>query len=214
MRQLRNAHRLRLVDASLDYVAGFLSPAEADAFLGRLQRDVPWQQHHVRIAGKRIPSPRLSAWYGDPGLTYAYSGMVLRTRGWIPVLADLRERVDATTSHHFNTVLVIRYRDGADSMGWHADDERELGPQPVIASISLGVIRGFSLAHRSRKDVPPVRIELEHGSLLLMAGETQKHWRHSLPKTRKPIGERINLTFRRIVSGDELCGEGPVPGRT
>jgi len=198
MRRLRSACRLPLVDGTVDYLSDFLEPTEADELFRRLQHDVRWEQHHVRIAGKRIPSPRLSAWYGDPGLTYAYSGILLRAEGWIPALSELREQIEAKTSQRFNTVLANRYRSGADSMGWHSDDEPELGPRPVIVSVSLGAVRRFVLAHRTRRDLKPTHLDLEHGSLLLMEGETQRHWRHSIPKTRTAPGERINLTFRYI----------------
>ncbi len=191
---------LDLPDADVVYDPAFLAPGEADALLAALLDEVTWEQHHVRIAGKCIPSPRLSAWHGDPGVAYRYSGTTYRADGWTPTLAALRDRLLERTGHRFDSVLVNRYRDGADSMGWHADDELELGPEPVIASISLGAARRFALKHKRRKDVDPVRLELAHGSLLLMSGATQAHWRHAVPKTARPVGERVNLTFRRIVA--------------
>lgn len=190
---------LDLPDATVTYDPAFLPPAEADALLAAILQQVRWEQHHVLIAGKRIPSPRLSAWYGEPGVAYRYSGTTYRATGWAPALEALRERLAAHTGTHFDSVLVNRYRSGADSMGWHSDDERELGSRPVIASVSLGATRRFALKHRTRKDVEPVRLELVHGSLLVMSGETQAHWRHAVPKTMRPVDERVNLTFRRIV---------------
>jgi alkylated DNA repair dioxygenase AlkB len=200
MRVFEGARRLPMVGAQVDYVPGFLDARTADETFERLLKELRWEQHHVRIAGKQIPSPRLSAWYGDEGLSYAYSGMRLRAAGWTPTLTALRERLRGLVGHEFNTVLANRYRTGSDSMGVHADDEPELGPRPVIASVSLGAVRRFSLSHRTRKDVEPQRIDLEHGSLLLMSEETQSHWRHGLSKTKKPVGERINLTFRQILT--------------
>ncbi len=194
----QRSQRLDLPDGDVVYEPGFLSLEEADALAASLFEQIEWEQHHVRIAGKRIPSPRLSAWYGDKGVAYAYSGNTYRADGWTPALAELRSRLEQHTGSSFNSVLVNRYRSGADSMGWHSDDERELGPQPVIASMSLGAVRRFSLKHRVRKDVPSVRLELAHGSLLLMAGETQSHWRHAVTKTARPVGERLNLTYRNV----------------
>jgi alkylated DNA repair dioxygenase AlkB len=195
---LHDARRLPLEQGCVDYLPGFLDEREADELLRLLHEQVRWEQHHVRIYGRQVPSPRLSAWSGDAGITYAYSGMVLRAEGWTPALAELRARVEATSRRVFNSVLLNRYRSGADSMGWHADDEAELGPEPCIASVSLGATRRFRLRHRRRKDLDPVAIDLEHGSLLLMSGQTQAHWRHAVPKTKRPVGERINLTFRNI----------------
>lgn len=182
------------------YDPAFLPPGAADALLAALLEEVRWEQHHVRIAGKRIPSPRLSAWYGEPGVEYRYSGTTYRAEGWTPALEALRARLEHETGSRFDSVLVNRYRSGTDSMGWHADDEPELGPRPVIASVSLGATRRFSLKHRTRKDLDSVRLDLTHGSLLLMSGDTQSHWRHAVPKTARPVGERVNLTYRRIAA--------------
>ena len=198
-RTLVGSRQLPMQDARVEYLPGFLDASEADAICAALRDELRWEQHHVRIVGKTIPSPRLSAWYGDEGLSYAYSGMRLRAEGWTPTLAGLRDRLEALLGQRFNTVLANLYRSGADSMGVHADDEPELGPRPVIASVSLGAARRFAFAHKARK-AEPCRVELEHGSLLLMAGDTQRHWRHGIAKTKKPVGERINLTFRTIVS--------------
>ncbi len=175
----------------------FFAVADADRFQESLWRESDWSQHFVRIAGRRIPSPRLSAWYGVDGARYTYSGQTYDPLSWTPLLDEVRSRVEAAVDVPFNSVLLNAYRDGSDSMGWHADDEPELGPHPVIASVSLGATRRFRLKYRD-SEVEPVALELEHGSLLVMDGDTQRHWRHAVPKTRRPVGLRLNLTFRWI----------------
>ena len=143
-------------------------------------------------------SPRLSAWYGDPSARYAYSGLSLEPIPWFPVLAEIKAEVEAASGAVFNSVLANLYRDGADSMGWHSDDEPELGERPVIASASFGAIRRFRLRHRHRRELDPVAVPLNHGSLLIMKGDTQSNWKHQIPKTRKVSEPRVNLTFRTI----------------
>ena len=170
------------------YLAGFLSPAEADDLFAWLQGCVAWETETILLFGKRRLVPRLVSWFGDSGLSYRYSGRPHPGTGWPPELAGLRSRVGAQLSATPNFLLLNRYRDGADSMGWHRDDEAGLGA--LIASISLGATRSFLLresnASRSQS------LKLEHGSLLLFDGRTS----HALPKTRRLVGERINLTFR------------------
>ncbi|GAB3536759.1 hypothetical protein GCM10027443_27860 [Pontibacter brevis] len=146
--------------------------------------------------GKQLPVPRLTAWYGDKG--YTYSGLYNKPQPWVPVLQSLRERVQEVTGQEYNSVLLNFYRSGNDSMGWHADDEAELGKEPAIASLSFGGERRFSLKHRTRKDLKTVTIPLTHGSLLLMQGPTQYYWLHHIPKTKHPVQPRINLTFRNV----------------
>jgi len=172
-------------------------PTEAAALFDELRRDVQWQQEEVLIFGQRRRVPRLVAWHGDTGASYVYSGTDHLPEPWTPALARIRDRVQALTGARFNAVLLNLYRDGRDGMGWHADDEPELGPNPVIASVSLGATRRFCLRHRRRKDLK-LDLPLPHGSLLCMSGETQHHWLHAVPKTRLPVGERVNLTFRLV----------------
>jgi len=194
-------------DAELRIARDWLDPDAASALLGTLLREVPWQVHRVRLFGRELPSPRLSCWIGEADAVYRYSGTRFAPRPWLPALAGLRERLQEELGHPFNSVLANRYRDGADAMGWHSDDEPELGPRPLIASLSLGGTRRFLLRHRRDADAR-LALELEPGSLLLMGGETQRHWKHALPCTRRPVGERINLTFRRIL----LPGDGRPSG--
>jgi len=151
----------------------------------------------VPIFGREIPAPRLSCWIGDPGAAYTYSRVRFEPRPWTPALARVRQRIEQALDARFNSVLANRYASGADSMGWHADDEPELGPRPVIASLSLGATRRFVL--RPRSGGAKVELPLTHGSLLVMAGDTQANWQHALPRMAGAAGLRINLTFRRIV---------------
>jgi alkylated DNA repair dioxygenase AlkB len=129
---------------------------------------------------------------------YRYSGQTLWPRPWAPRITEIRERVETLLAERFDGVLLNLYRDGRDGMGWHSDDERELGESPTIASVSLGAVRRFRLKHRSRPDIAPCEWQLGHGSLIVMRGPTQRHWRHSVPKTRRPVGERVNLSFRAV----------------
>jgi alkylated DNA repair dioxygenase AlkB len=178
------------------YEPAFLAPAEAGLLLRELLGEVRWRQEHLRVAGREIPFPRLTAWYGDPGAVYTYSGIANRPLDWTPGLARLRDRLRASLGAGFNSVLLNLYRTGSDSMGWHADDEPELGPRPVIASVSLGAARRFEL--RSRETGETRRLALEDGSLLVMSGETQHRWRHQVPKEPTVRAPRLNLTFRTV----------------
>ena len=169
----------------------------ADELLEGLWQETAWSQHWVRIAGRRLRCPRLSAWYGVEGARYRYSGETYEPLPFTPLLDQVREGAEEAAGAPFNSVLVNAYRDGSDSMGWHSDDEPELGRRPVIASVSLGATRRFRLRDR-RKQHEPVALDLAHGSLLVMDGETQSHWQHAVPRTRREVGLRLNLTFRRI----------------
>jgi alkylated DNA repair dioxygenase AlkB len=165
----------------------------------RLQAELDWRQEDIRLFGKTYRQPRLLAWYGDPAAVYRYSGRRHDPLPWHPLLADLCRRLSTLCDTPFNSVLANLYRNERDSMGLHADDERELGPRPVIASLSLGATRVFRLRHRHRRDLPSLRLPLESGSLLVMAGDTQDNWKHEVPRERQPCGPRINLTFRRVL---------------
>ena len=166
----------------------------------QLYRQIDWREEPITLYGKTYLQPRLLGWYGDGNVRYRYSGRDYEAHGWTPTLAALRDRVAALTGASFNSVLANLYRDGQDRMGLHADDERELGPEPVIASLSLGEQRRFRRKHRHRRDVSPVSIPLESGSLLVMAGATQANWKHEVPRESVPCGARINLTFRHVYS--------------
>jgi len=167
--------------------------------LPRLIAEVPWRAEEVVIWGRKLPQPRLTAWYGDPGRSYAYSGILLQPLPWTALLLDIKTRVEAAAGSGFNSVLLNYYRDERDSIGFHSDDEPELGERPVIASFSLGVERTLTFKHKRLKQVGPVRLRLPSGSLLLMRGETQHCWRHGITKETQPCGPRVNLTFRTII---------------
>ena len=167
--------------------------------LKQLIKETPWRLEQVTVWGKTYPQPRLVAWYGDDAQSYTYSGITLSALPWTSALLAIKGKVDALCGSSFNSVLLNYYRDHRDSMGFHSDDEPELGPAPTIASVSFGETRPFVLKHRRRKDIADVRIPLPSGSLLLMAGPTQANWRHGIPKQTKPCGPRVNLTFRNIL---------------
>lgn len=187
-----------LVDGECYLVEHFLDNAQADRFFHLIGQGARWRQPRLKMFGKSVRSPRLAAWYGDPQAIYAYSGVVNEPLPWFDALAQLRRRVEAHTGGRFNSVLLNLYRNGDDAMGWHSDDEAELDRTAAIASLSLGATRRFVMRHKRRKDLDSVQIPLRHGSLLVMAGETQRHWRHAVPRTKRPVGARINLTFRRV----------------
>jgi alkylated DNA repair dioxygenase AlkB len=188
---------LPLADAELHFDPQWLPPAQADALFEALRPAIDWEVHRIRLFGRLLDSPRLSSWIGDPETSYVYSGSRFEPRPWPPALAQLRERLGAAAGENFNSVLANLYRGGRDAMGWHSDDEPELGPRPVIASLSLGAVRRFVFKHR-RDPARKLILDLPHGSLLLMRGDTQANYRHALPRTARAVGERINLTFRRI----------------
>ena len=173
--------------------------AEAPAWFAALMAEVRWEQHWLSLFGRRIAAPRLSAWYAEPGCSYRYSGLSLAAQPFTPVLAQIRARTEALTGHGFNSVLLNLYRDGADGMSWHSDDEPELGPAPLIASVSLGATRRLLLCRRDAHDAR-LGLDLGDGSLLLMEPPLQCYWQHSVPKTRRAVGPRINLTWRRILT--------------
>jgi len=188
---------LPLPQAQLAFDPDWLAPSEAAALFAALRDDVPWEVHRIRLFGREVDSPRLSCWIGDRQARYRYSGSWFEPRPWPAAMQPIRARLEAEVCVAFNAVLANCYRDGRDAMGWHSDDERELGPAPVIASLSLGATRRFLLKHRAQPG-PRLALELGAGSLLLMSGDTQRHYRHALPRTARAVGERINLTFRRV----------------
>ena len=190
---------LALPDAKVALDPTWLGDGEADRLLADLLVTIPWQVHRIRLFGWEVDSPRLSCWIGDPDAVYTYSGTRYEPRSWPDSLQSLRTRLRRQLEVDFNSVLANLYRNGRDRMGWHSDDERELGPAPMIASVSLGATRRFVL---KRRDDPSIRLALNlpHGSLLVMADNTQSLYKHALLATAKPIGARVNLTFRRITN--------------
>ena len=191
---------LDLPDADIRYWSRVDLGAPLDRILRELIDRTPWRSEVITLWGQPHRQPRLTAWFGDPGARYTYSGLALEPLPWTDLLSDVRCRIETLTDASFNSVLMNYYRDHRDSMGMHSDDEPELGRNPVIASLSVGEPRTFVLKHRSRKDLKPVNIELESGSLLLMKGATQHHWKHGINKLSRPCGPRVNLTFRRVAA--------------
>jgi alkylated DNA repair dioxygenase AlkB len=191
--------QIPLPDADVAFDAAWLSAGEADALFAALHATVPWHVHRIRMFGREVDSPRLSCWIGDPAATYTYSGARFEPHPWPTPLLAIRARLQHELGIEFNSVLANLYRDGSDRMGWHSDNEAELGTRPLIASLSLGATRRFVFKHRA---TPAVKrdIALTHGSLLLMRGDTQAHYRHALPATRRGFEPRINLTFRNIAT--------------
>jgi alkylated DNA repair dioxygenase AlkB len=186
-----------LPDAEIIYFPNFLSNEEADSLFQELIKNTPWQQDQITVYGKKHLQPRLTALYGNEGMSYSYSTIVMHPHNWTSKLQKIKSLIETVTETNFTTVLLNYYRNGSDSNGWHADNEKELGKNPIIVSLSLGAERNFQLKHNT-VSTQKKSIILEHGSLLVMKGTTQHFWKHQIPKTTKPIGSRINLTFRII----------------
>jgi alkylated DNA repair dioxygenase AlkB len=193
-----NMRHFDMPDGAVTYFAECFSAHESDHYLQALTKHIAWRQESIQLFNQQIPQPRLTAWYGDEGAIYTYSNLTNHPLAWTPELLVIKARCEQIAEANFNSVLLNYYRNGQDSMGWHQDNEPELGAQPVIASVSFGATRRFQLRHKKRKELDTLTIELEHGSLLLMQGTTQHYWKHHLPKTAQSVGARINLTFRLI----------------
>ena len=191
-----NIH-FELPDAEIIYYPDLFGKEKADTFFEKLKTEIPWQQDDITVFGKTYPQPRLTALFGNEGKPYSYSNIVMQPHPWNALLQFIKSEIEEIVEENFTTVLLNYYRDGKDSNGWHADNEKELGRNPVIASVSFGAERSFHLQHNTIKE-QKLKINLEHGSLLIMKGTTQHFWKHQIPKTAKPIGPRINLTFRII----------------
>lgn len=184
-------------NAIIEYYPNFFVEAQAKLFFDKLYHEIPWQQDAITVFGKTHPQPRLTALFGKEGKPYSYSNIVMQPHSWNPLLMFIKSEVEEKCNEYFTTVLLNLYRDGKDSNGWHADNEKELGRNPVIASVSFGSERSFHLQHNSIPEAK-LKITLGNGSLLLMKGETQHFWKHQISKTTKEINPRINLTFRII----------------
>ena len=192
--------RIPMLDADVYYLDDLALGQDRNEILQRLIANTQWRQDTIVVWGKTYQQPRLVAWYGDHGIDYTYSGITLSPMPWTELLLDIKKRVESVTQESYNSVLLNYYRDNRDSMGFHSDDEPELGEKPVIASVSLGEERTLVLKHKVSKLATPVRLRLASGSLLLMKGETQRYWKHGIAKETRRCGARVNLTFRRIVA--------------
>ncbi len=190
-------------DSVVNVYPSWLPATDASDLIAQLQQQVPWQQPTIQVYGTAHKIPRLQAWFGDPHASMRYSGTEFQPTPWLPVLQRVKSDIEACCGHAFNSVLVNLYRDGNDSVGWHADDETELGAKPFIASLSLGEARYFCFKPKPacrRESTERRRILLHHGDLLTMAGKTQENWQHALLKERAARAPRINLTFRYIIT--------------
>ena len=188
---------LNLPDADVVYYPHFFSEKKADRYFETLLNETNWQQDDITVFGKTYQQPRLTALYGENGKSYTYSGITMKPLPFTSLLKEIKDLIETITKETFTTVLLNLYRNGQDSNGWHSDDEKELGKNPVIASVSFGTERVFHFKHKNNKELKK-SIQLQHGSLLTMKGSTQKKWKHQLPKTKKVDSPRINLTFRAI----------------
>lgn len=190
--------KLDMPDGDVLVFPGFFSKQQSDSYFRTLLQSISWRQDKIKFYGKEMPLPRLTAWYGETDKPYTYSGIPMTPDAWTPDLLDIKTAIEKVAGVSFSSVLLNLYRDGRDSVSWHSDDEKELGENPTIASISLGDTRVFQFKHKYLKDLPKVDVPLTHGSLVIMQGKTQHYWQHQIPKSAKPMKERINLTFRVI----------------
>jgi alkylated DNA repair dioxygenase AlkB len=197
MGEQRAFERLPMPDAEVKFYPAFFTTDESTYLFDTLISNVAWEQKQIEVPTGIVTLPRLVAWYADSGKSYSYSGVTVTPHAWVPVILDIKQQIEMEAQITFNSVLINQYRDENDSVNWHADDEPELGTDPVIASLSFGAVRPFEFKH---KDNPEQRtsIDLTSGSLLLMAGTTQHYWKHRIPRLKMPCGPRINLTFRNI----------------
>lgn len=188
---------IKLEDAELIYHPAFFNQTESDRIFKTLLETIEWKQDKIMMYGKELPLPRLSAWYGETNKPYTYSGITLNPLPWTDLLLEIKERIEAEAKVRFSSVLINRYRDGQDYVGWHTDAEKELGKNPVIGSVNFGATRKFQL-RRIDNHKEKFELALKHGTFLVMGGTTQHFWQHQVPKTAVKIGERLNLTFRVI----------------
>jgi len=189
---------LRFPEQLLEYFSDFLDEKACLFLIKKLIEEVPWKQQSIQMYGKEVVTPRLTAWYGDNNKTYQFSGTKFDPLPWTRELDDLRLKIEAATDLTFNSVLLNYYRNGNDSVAWHGDNEKELGKNPHIASLSLGQPRKFEFRHKT-DHAKKYALQLENGSLLIMKGDLQHHWEHRIPKSKHENGPRINLTFRTIL---------------
>lgn len=190
--------RVDLPDADILYLPQWVEAGIADRWLRELSHQTPWSQPQIKLYGRSVAVPRLVAWYGDAEARYRYSGLLHEPLPWTSLLAEIRERVQQQVGQALNGALLNLYRDGQDAMGWHSDDEPELGLQPLVASLNLGAARRFDFRRKGSSRIEH-SVLLEHGSLLVMSGSTQHYWQHQIARSRKVSEPRLNLTFRQII---------------
>ena len=185
-------------DTTLRYFENFYSEEETKTIFEELYLQTSWQQDNITVFGKTYAQPRLTALFSNNSQTYSYSGIKMHPNMITPQLISIQQKISKVCNYDFNSVLLNLYRDGKDSNGWHSDNEKELGENPVIASVSFGASRFFHMKHKSIKELF-LKIPLTRGSLMIMEGTTQKYWLHKIAKTARPVESRINLTFRKII---------------
>lgn len=177
----------------------FFDENESNEIFATLYQSVKWEQRYISLYGRKVALPRLVSWYGDQGKLYKYSGIEMCPNPWTQLLIQIKNRIEKVCDYTFNSVLLNLYRDGSDSIAWHSDDEKELGQNPLIASVSFGETRLFKLRHKFQKELK-LNLQLSHGDLLIMGGTTQSYWQHQISKNYESRQPRINLTFRKILS--------------
>jgi len=195
----QNIIKFDLPDADVVLYENYFNQTESNELFEKLKNNIEWRQDKMKIYGNEINLPRLTAWYGENDKNYSFSGISLNPKNWTSELLQIKQRIEKIVNTNFNSVLLNFYRDGKDSISWHTDAEKELGKNPIIASVTFGETRQFQLKHKNNKDLKTVSIPLNNGSLLIMQGSTQHFWLHQIPKTDKQLKPRINLTFRIII---------------
>lgn len=191
-----NAEITHIQNGEYLFIPFFFSLEQSDNYFNKLLTEINWKQESMYMYGRNINFPRLTAWYGDTDKPYSFSGITLKPETWTPALLEIKQHIEAIAQAKYNSVLLNRYRNGNDSISWHTDAEKELGINPIIASVNLGATRKFQLRHNETNE--KIELALTHGSLLIMQGELQHYWQHQVPKTKQQVNERINLTFRLI----------------
>ncbi|SDX83245.1 alpha-ketoglutarate-dependent dioxygenase AlkB family protein [Hymenobacter psychrophilus] len=194
----KKGKNLDMTDGDVIVFPDFFSKNQSDLYFKNLLNDIKWRQDKIKFYGKEMPLPRLTAWYGETDKPYSYSGIPMNPDPWTPDLLAIKSELEKIANVSFSSVLLNLYRDGKDSVSWHSDDEKELGENATIASVSFGDTRTFQFKHKYLKELPKVDVPLSHGSVVIMQGTTQHYWQHQIPKTSRDLKERINLTFRVI----------------
>ena len=195
----KNNSLIKADNLSVEYIENFFDFDQSQLYMKHLINDIKWKREKIRMWGREIVTKKRIAWYADEGKSYTYSGSTFHPDQWNELLLEIKKQVEQYIKFQFNSVLLNEYPNGKVGMGWHSDDERELGIDPIIASLSFGANRDFIFKHKTDKSFENIKIHLKSGSLLLMLGSTQHHWKHSLPKRLKVREPRINLTFRKIL---------------
>jgi len=186
-------------DLKIKYYENYFNTDESVSYLAKLRKDIRWRSKTATVWGKKVVMKRKIAWYGDEGKSYTYSGLTVHPNKWNDTLLSIKEKIEIVSPIRYNSVLLNEYSNGEVGIGWHSDDEKELGRNPIIGSVSFGANRDFFLKHKTDKSLDKISINLKSGSLLLMFGNTQHHWKHAIPKRKMEKNQRINLTFRKII---------------